>query len=102
MNRWRPRWRTSPPRRPAARSGLEHVRIVEQFFDDLPSHIDRQTRDQAEADLARMANGSGADTVSGGRGPVGAAAQPGRRAAPMTPSTPGAGTSRWRSRASMG
>ena len=39
--------------------GLEHVRIVEQFFDDLPSHIDRQTRDQAEADLARMAKGLG-------------------------------------------
>jgi Domain of unknown function (DUF222) len=39
--------------------GLEHVRIVEQFFDDLPSHIDSQTRDQAEADLARMAKGLG-------------------------------------------
>ncbi len=39
--------------------GLEHVRIVEQFFDDLPSHIDSQTRDQAEADLARTAKGLG-------------------------------------------
>jgi len=39
--------------------GPEHVRIVEQFFDDLPSHIDSQTRDQAEADLARIAEGLG-------------------------------------------
>ena len=39
--------------------GPEHVRIVEQFFDDLPSHIDSQTRDQAEADLARIAKGLG-------------------------------------------
>ena len=39
--------------------GPEHVRIVEQFFDDLPNHIDSQTRDQAEADLARIAKGLG-------------------------------------------
>jgi hypothetical protein len=39
--------------------GPEHVRIVEQFFDDLPSHIDSQTRDQAEADLARIAEDLG-------------------------------------------
>ena len=39
--------------------GPEHVRIIEKFFDDLPSHIDGQTRDQAEADLARIAKGLG-------------------------------------------
>src|SRR6185436_6909759 len=35
--------------------GPEHVRVIEKFFDDLPNHIDGQTRDQAEADLARIA-----------------------------------------------
>jgi Domain of unknown function (DUF222) len=39
--------------------GPEHVRIIEKFFDHLPSHIDNQTRDQAEADLARIAKGLG-------------------------------------------
>ena len=35
--------------------GAEHVRIIEKFFDGLPSHIDGQTRGSAEADLARVA-----------------------------------------------
>jgi hypothetical protein len=35
--------------------GSEHLRIIEKFFADLPGHIDGQTRDQAEADLARIA-----------------------------------------------
>ncbi len=39
--------------------GPEHVRIIEKFFDDLPGHIDGQTRDLAEADLARIATGLG-------------------------------------------
>lgn len=39
--------------------GSEHVRIIETFFADLPSHIDGQTRDLAEADLARIATGLG-------------------------------------------
>jgi hypothetical protein len=39
--------------------GPEHVRIIEKFFADLPSHIDGQTRDLAEADLARIATGLG-------------------------------------------
>ena len=39
--------------------GSEHVRIIEKFFDDLPSHIDGHTRDLAEADLARIATGLG-------------------------------------------
>jgi hypothetical protein len=39
--------------------GAEHVRIIEKFFDDLPRHIDSQTRDQAESDLARIAKGLG-------------------------------------------
>src|SRR6476619_775894 len=72
--------------------GLEHVRIVEQFFDDLPSHIDSQTRDQAEADPA---------TVAKGLGPTQFRAAADRLALllhrmashPMTPSTPGAGIS---------
>jgi len=33
--------------------GSEHVRTIEKFFNELPSRIDAQTRDQAEADLAR-------------------------------------------------
>jgi hypothetical protein len=39
--------------------GPEHVRTIEKFFDELPNHIDGQTRDQAEADLARIATGLG-------------------------------------------
>ncbi len=39
--------------------GSEHVRIIEKFFDDLPSHIDCHTRELAEADLARIATGLG-------------------------------------------
>ena len=39
--------------------GREHVRVIEKFFHDLPSRIDGQTRDQAEADLARIAKGLG-------------------------------------------
>src|SRR5262245_44124190 len=39
--------------------GAEHVRIIEKFFDELPSRIDAATRDQAEADLARTATGLG-------------------------------------------
>jgi hypothetical protein len=39
--------------------GPEHVRIIEKFFADLPGHIDGQTRDAAEADLARIATGLG-------------------------------------------
>jgi hypothetical protein len=39
--------------------GSEHVRIIEKFFDDLPSHIDCHTRELAEADLARVATGLG-------------------------------------------
>jgi hypothetical protein len=55
-----------PPKLPhvaAARErgeiGAEHVRIVEKFFDELPSRIDSQTRELAEADLARIATGLG-------------------------------------------
>ena len=39
--------------------GPEHLRIIETFFEDLPSHIDGQSRDAAEADLARIACGLG-------------------------------------------
>ena len=39
--------------------GPEHVRIIEKFFDDVPSHIDCQARELAEADLARIATGLG-------------------------------------------
>jgi hypothetical protein len=39
--------------------GWEHVRIIEKFFADLPSHIDYQTRELADADLARIATGLG-------------------------------------------
>jgi hypothetical protein len=39
--------------------GPEHVRIIEKFFDDLPSCIDAPTRDLADADLARIATGLG-------------------------------------------
>jgi len=39
--------------------GSEHVRTIEKFFNELPSRIDAQTRDQAEADLARIATGLG-------------------------------------------
>ena len=39
--------------------GAEHVRIIENFFDDLPARVDGQTRELAEKDLARIATGLG-------------------------------------------
>jgi Domain of unknown function (DUF222) len=39
--------------------GAEHVWIIEKFFHELPNRIDSQTRDLAEADLARTASGLG-------------------------------------------
>jgi hypothetical protein len=39
--------------------GAEHVKIIENFFADLPGYVDGQTRDLAEADLARIATGLG-------------------------------------------
>jgi Domain of unknown function (DUF222) len=35
------------------------VRIIEKFFDELPTHIDYRSRELAEADLARAATGLG-------------------------------------------
>ncbi len=37
--------------------GAEHVRIIRKFFADLPAHIDYESRELAEADLARVAAG---------------------------------------------
>jgi len=34
--------------------GPDHVRVVEKFFKQLPDSVDYQTREQAEADLARI------------------------------------------------
>ena len=55
-----------PPRLPnvaAAQArgqiGAEHLKIIMGFFDDLPGRIDGQTRELAEADLARIATGLG-------------------------------------------
>ena len=39
--------------------GAEHLKTITTFFDQLPIHIDASTRDQAEADLARIAAGLG-------------------------------------------
>jgi hypothetical protein len=39
--------------------GAEHLTTITGFFDDLPGHIDYQTRELAEADLARIATGLG-------------------------------------------
>jgi hypothetical protein len=39
--------------------GAEHLKIITGFFDDLPANIDCQTRELAEADLARIAAGLG-------------------------------------------
>jgi Domain of unknown function (DUF222) len=39
--------------------GAEHVKVIERFFDELPAHVDYQTREAAEADLARIASGLG-------------------------------------------
>jgi Domain of unknown function (DUF222) len=39
--------------------GAEHLKTITGFFDDLPGHIDYQTRELAEADLARFAAGLG-------------------------------------------
>jgi Domain of unknown function (DUF222) len=37
--------------------GPEHIRLIGKFFDELPGYIDEQTRELAEADLARIATG---------------------------------------------
>jgi hypothetical protein len=57
---------TLPPRLPnvaAAQArgqiGPEHLKTITAFFDDLPSRVDGQTRELAEADLARIATGLG-------------------------------------------
>jgi hypothetical protein len=34
--------------------GPEHLRVIERFFDELPEAVDYQTRERAEADLARI------------------------------------------------
>jgi hypothetical protein len=39
--------------------GAERVKVLEKFFDELPTWVDAQTRDTAEADLARVATGLG-------------------------------------------
>lgn len=39
--------------------GPEHLRVITKFFDELPAHVDYQSREAAEADLARIATGLG-------------------------------------------
>ena len=39
--------------------GPEHLRIIERFFDQLPNAVDYQTRERAEAHLARIGSGLG-------------------------------------------
>ncbi|MGX9788978.1 HNH endonuclease signature motif containing protein [Mycobacterium sp. MMS18-G62] len=39
--------------------GVEHVQVLARFFDALPASVDAQTRELAEADLARAAAGVG-------------------------------------------
>ena len=39
--------------------GAEHVRIIRTFFAELPDSVDHQTREAAEADLAKVARGHG-------------------------------------------
>jgi len=39
--------------------GPEHLRVIERFFDQLPNCVDYQTRELAEADLARIGSGLG-------------------------------------------
>ena len=41
----------------AGQIGAEHVRIIHKFVDELPDSVDYQTREQAEATLARVACG---------------------------------------------
>ena len=81
--------------------GLEHVRIVEQFFDDLPSHIDSQPAIRPRPTWPGWPRVWGQHSFRRPR--TGWRCYSTRMAShPMTPSTPGAGISRWRSRASMG
>jgi hypothetical protein len=37
--------------------GAEHVKVIEQFFEKLPNHVNYQARELAEADLARAGTG---------------------------------------------
>ncbi|WP_414688412.1 HNH endonuclease signature motif containing protein [Mycobacterium sp.] len=39
--------------------GPEHLKVITTFFDDLPAHVDYQTREAAEADLGCIATGLG-------------------------------------------
>ena len=51
--------------------GAEHVKIIRRFVDQLPSFVDFETREAAEAQLAGVACGAHARGVASGRGPVG-------------------------------
>jgi Domain of unknown function (DUF222) len=55
--------------------GPEHLRIIRKFFKELPASVDYQTREAAEADLARIASGLGPAQLPGRR-PVDGAGQP--------------------------
>jgi hypothetical protein len=39
--------------------GAQHLKTITAFFEELPIHVDGPTREQAEADLARIATGLG-------------------------------------------
>ncbi len=43
--------------------GAEHVKIIRQFFKELPDFVDHDTRETAEADLARAACGLGPEEL---------------------------------------
>ena len=59
--------------------GAEHVRIIRKFFGQLPDSVDYQTREAAEATLARVACEHTPDGLAGCR-PVGGPARPRRHA----------------------
>jgi len=59
-----PRYRRSvgfltPRRLKRTASSALHLRVIERFFDQLPNCVDYQTRELAEADLARIGSGLG-------------------------------------------
>ena len=60
--------------------GAEHVRIIRKFFGQLPDSVDYQTREAAEATLARVAGEHTPRRVAAGRRPVGGPARPRRHA----------------------
>jgi Domain of unknown function (DUF222) len=54
-----PLWPNTAAAQARGQIGAEHLKVIGRFFKELPASVDYQTREAAEADLARIAAGLG-------------------------------------------